>query len=35
MNLQGVNFKAEISPDNPNKCLVEYTSFGEVATRVS
>ena len=35
MNLQGVNFKAEISPDNPGKCSVEYTAFGEVATRVS
>ena len=33
--MQGVNFKAEISPDNPNKCLVEYTAFGEVATGVS
>ena len=35
MEFQGVNFKAEISPDNPNKCLVEYTSPGEVATGVS
>ena len=35
MEFQGVNFKAEISPDNPNKCLVEYTSHGEVATGVS
>ena len=35
MKFQGVNFKAEISPDNPNKCLVEYTSPGEVATGVS
>ena len=35
MNLQGVNFKAEISPDNPGKCSVEYTAFGEVATGVS
>ena len=35
MEFQGVNFKAEISPDNPNKCLVEYTAFGEVATGVS
>ena len=35
MNLQGVNFKAEISPDDPNQCSVEYTAFGEVATGVS
>lgn len=35
MEFQGVNFKAEISPDNPNKCLVEYTSPGEVTTGVS
>ena len=35
MKFQGVNFKAEISPDNPNKCLVEYTSPGEVATDIS
>lgn len=35
MKFQGVNFKAEISPDNPNKCLVEYTSPGEAATGVS
>ena len=35
MKFQGVNFKAEISPDNPNKCLVEYTSPGEVATGIS
>ena len=35
MKFQGVNFKAEISPDNPNKCLVEYTSPGEVATGTS
>ena len=35
MEFQGVNFKAKISPDNPNKCLVEYTSPGEVATGVS
>ena len=35
MKFQGVNFKAEISPDNPNECLVEYTSPGEVGTGVS
>ena len=35
MNLQGVNFKAEINLDNPNSCSVEYTAFGEVATGVS
>ncbi len=35
MNLQGVNFKAEINLDNPNSCSVEYTDFGEVATGVS
>ena len=35
MNLQGVNFKAEINPDDPNRCFVEYTSPGEVATGVS
>lgn len=35
MNLQGVNFKAEINMDNPNSCSVEYTAFGEVATGVS
>ena len=35
MNLQGVNFKAEINPDDPNRCFVEYTSHGEVATGVS
>ena len=35
MNLQGVNFKAEINLDDPGKCSVEYTAFGEVATGVS
>lgn len=35
MNLQGVNFKAEINLDSPNSCSVEYTAFGEVATGVS
>ena len=35
MNLQGVNFKAEINLDNPNSCSVEYTAFGGVATGVS
>ena len=35
MNLQGVNFKAEINMDDPGKCSVEYTAFGEVATGVS
>ena len=35
MNLQGVNFKAEINLDNPHSCSVEYTAFGEVATGVS
>ena len=35
MNLQGVNFKAEINLDNSNSCSVEYTAFGEVATGVS
>ena len=35
MNLQGVNFKAEINLDDPNRCFVEYTSPGEVATGVS
>ena len=35
MNLQGVNFKAEINMADPGKCSVEYTAFGEVATGVS
>ena len=35
MELQGLNFKAEIIMGDPSRCSVEYTAFGEVATGVS